>query len=136
MTGANAKSITLKAQSGFATQIASGMSFLAEQGIVHGSLSAFVHLLQDFKLTWHFRFTTLLSSDLVCKISEFGHSWDRASASSPVSTRWMAPEAIRHRAFTSESDIWSFGVTLWEIMTFGATPYYGGLDVAYGRFSY
>lgn len=38
--------------------------------------------------------------------------------------RWMAPEALRDRAFTSKSDVWSYAIVLWEIGTLGAFPYY------------
>lgn len=39
--------------------------------------------------------------------------------------RWMPPESIMYRKFTSESDVWSFGVVLWEIFSFGKQPWYG-----------
>lgn len=39
--------------------------------------------------------------------------------------RWMAPESIVYGRFTLESDIWSYGVVLWEIYSYGKQPYYG-----------
>jgi len=50
-----------------------------------------------------------------------------------VPVRWMAPESIERRIFSTESDVFSFGIVLWEIYTFGKTPYYGfdNLEVSY-----
>ena len=39
--------------------------------------------------------------------------------------RWMSPECVAYGHFTSESDVWSYGITLWEIFTYGKQPYYG-----------
>ena len=66
------------------------------------------------------------------KIANFGLNYDRRSEeyccirshkSTPVPLRWLAPEAIRHNKVSVYSDIWSFGVLLWEVFTFGALPY-------------
>ena len=42
-----------------------------------------------------------------------------------VPVRWMAPESLRKKIYTHKSDVWSYGVTVWEILTFGARPYGG-----------
>ena len=42
-----------------------------------------------------------------------------------VPVRWIAPESLRHNVYTHKSDVWSFGKTVWEILTFGARPYHG-----------
>ena len=42
-----------------------------------------------------------------------------------VPVRWMAPESLRKKIYTHKSDVWSYAVTVWEILTFGARPYQG-----------
>ena len=51
--------------------------------------------------------------------------------SGKVPLKWMAPEAVHHRLYTSQSDIWSYGILLWEIMTMGESPF---KDVHFERF--
>lgn len=66
------------------------------------------------------------------KIANFGLSYDKTSEdyccirshkATPVPLRWLAPETIRHNKLSVYSDIWSYGVLLWEIFSFGARPY-------------
>ena len=46
-----------------------------------------------------------------------------STKSAPLPLRWLAPEVVRHSKFSVYSDIWSYGVVLWEVFTFGAQPY-------------
>lgn len=68
------------------------------------------------------------------KIANFGLSYDQSSKeycclrssfakSTPLPLRWLAPETIRYNKFSVYSDIWSFGVVMWEVFTFGARPF-------------
>lgn len=41
-----------------------------------------------------------------------------------IPVRWTAPEAIQYRKFTSASDVWSYGIVMWEVMSYGERPYW------------
>nr|XP_054761105.1 tyrosine-protein kinase Fer-like [Lytechinus pictus] len=90
-----------------AWQVAKGMQFLASKKITHGALCAHNVLLGERKQ---------------CKISDYGLS---SSISGDVAkpTRWSSPETMVTGDKTTEGDIWSFGIVLWEIVTLGARPY-------------
>lgn len=99
------------------TQVAAGMEYLASHFYTHKDLAAR---------------NILVGEQLQIKISDLGLS--RAIYSSDyyclqpktlLPIRWMPPEAIAYGKFTSDSDIWSFGVVLWEIFSYGLQPYYG-----------
>nr|XP_012216229.1 PREDICTED: proto-oncogene tyrosine-protein kinase receptor Ret isoform X1 [Linepithema humile]XP_012216230.1 PREDICTED: proto-oncogene tyrosine-protein kinase receptor Ret isoform X1 [Linepithema humile]XP_012216231.1 PREDICTED: proto-oncogene tyrosine-protein kinase receptor Ret isoform X1 [Linepithema humile]XP_012216232.1 PREDICTED: proto-oncogene tyrosine-protein kinase receptor Ret isoform X1 [Linepithema humile] len=104
----------------FAWQISKGMTYLADIKLVHRDLAAR---------------NVLLATGKVCKISDFGLTRDvyeddaylkRSKGRVPV--KWMAPESLADHVYTSKSDVWSFGVLLWELVTLGASPY-PGVDV-------
>ena len=72
----------------------------------------------------------LVAKDFVIKIGDFGLARDvhkndyyRKVGDGWLPIRWMAPEAVFERKYTSMSDVWAFGVLLWEIMSLGASPY-------------
>uniref|UniRef100_A0A8K9UDS9 receptor protein-tyrosine kinase n=1 Tax=Oncorhynchus mykiss TaxID=8022 RepID=A0A8K9UDS9_ONCMY len=74
----------------------------------------------------------LVNSNLVCKVSDFGLS--RVLEDDPeaaytttggkIPIRWTAPEAISYRKFSSASDAWSYGIVMWEVMSYGERPYW------------
>ncbi|XP_078392798.1 high affinity nerve growth factor receptor-like, partial [Cetorhinus maximus] len=99
-----------------AKQIASGVMYLASLHFVHRDLATR---------------NCLVGEGMVVKIGDFGMSRDiystdyyRVGGRTMLPIRWMPPESIVYRKFTTESDIWSFGVVLWEIFTYGKQPWY------------
>ncbi|XP_077500568.1 tyrosine-protein kinase transmembrane receptor Ror2-like [Amblyomma americanum] len=100
-----------------ARQIAAGMVYLSERKFVHRDLATR---------------NCLISDDMVVKIADFGLSqkmyaadYYRGSEHDAIPIRWMPLEAILYNKFTVESDVWAFGVVLWEIFSFALQPYYG-----------
>ncbi|XP_013884575.1 NT-3 growth factor receptor [Austrofundulus limnaeus] len=99
-----------------ASQIAAGMIYLASQHFVHRDLATR---------------NCLVGNGFLVKIGDFGMSRDiystdyyRVGGHTMLPIRWMPPESIMYRKFTTESDVWSFGVILWEIFTYGKQPWF------------
>uniref|UniRef100_A0A3B5AKM9 Mitogen-activated protein kinase kinase kinase n=1 Tax=Stegastes partitus TaxID=144197 RepID=A0A3B5AKM9_9TELE len=116
----------------WAVQIARGMLYLHSQAIV-----PIIH--RDLKSSNILILERVEMEDLsnkTLKITDFGlaREWHRTTKMSAAGTyAWMAPEVIRSSTFSKGSDVWSYGVLLWELLT-GEVPFRGidGLAVAYG----
>ncbi|XP_038066663.1 angiopoietin-1 receptor-like [Patiria miniata] len=98
----------------FSLDVAKGMEHLSNTGIIHRDLAAR---------------NILLSEDLTAKVSDFGLSRGEdiyvQKSSTRIPVRWLAIESLTRRVYKSKSDVWSFGILLWEIVTYGSTPYPG-----------
>ncbi|XP_060093149.1 muscle, skeletal receptor tyrosine-protein kinase [Heteronotia binoei] len=100
-----------------AKQVAAGMAYLSERKFVHRDLATR---------------NCLVGENMVVKIADFGLSrnmysadYYKANENDAIPIRWMPPESIFYNRYTTESDVWAYGVVLWEIFSFGMQPYYG-----------
>ncbi|XP_071510253.1 tyrosine kinase receptor Cad96Ca-like [Diadema antillarum] len=103
--------ITLMEQVLFAFDVASGMEFLSRNEIIHGNLCAH---------------NVLMTKEKRCKVADVGLATQptlKKLMTNGLSLRWMAPEILRHETLSIEGDIWSYGVLLWQILTYGKQPY-------------
>ncbi|XP_035668660.1 tyrosine-protein kinase receptor Tie-1-like [Branchiostoma floridae] len=97
-----------------ACDVATGMDHLSSKQVIHRDLAAR---------------NVLLTDSLIAKVADFGLSRGKGiyeqTSKRAIPFRSTALEALTRRIYTTKSDVWSFGILLWEIVTIGGTPYCG-----------
>ncbi|XP_031828557.1 PDGF- and VEGF-receptor related isoform X2 [Nomia melanderi] len=113
----NLKPICTQDLLSWAFQVARGMEYLCQRKVLHGDLAAR---------------NILLAENNIVKICDFGLAKSiykddnyKKKGDGPLPIKWLAIESIRDRIFSTQSDIWSFGIVLWEFFTLAETPYPG-----------
>ena len=116
----NVHSVELKQLFGYSQNIVDGMEYLTHNKIIHRDLAARNILVADQETV---------------KISDFGLAREAKendfyvmNSATRIPIKWEAIECLTHRRYSSKSDVWSFGVTLWEMFAYGATPVMAGCE--------
>ncbi|KAM8916665.1 tyrosine-protein kinase receptor TYRO3 isoform 2-T2 [Spinachia spinachia] len=110
-------SLSLQTLLGFMLDIARGMDYLSSRSIIHRDLAAR---------------NCMLNENMVVCVADFGLSkkiysgdYYRQGSVSKLPVKWIALESLADNVYTTQSDVWAFGVTMWEVLTRGQTPYPG-----------